>query len=113
MARTGRPKNKPGKVDDVFQKYRTKVVGVDPASQAILENMLLDYAWLEVTVEELKAKLDEEGLILDTEKGSKENPAFALLIKATGRKQEFFAKIFTETRKTQGEQEDSLMDFIS
>lgn len=104
-----RPKPKDARVQIRFEEMAGRLAGIDEGSRVLIEDMVSTYAWYAVTVDDLIAQIDKEGVLVD----GKENPACAVLHKMSGRKHEYFAKIQTATRKAQGEQEDALMDFIA
>lgn len=80
--------------------------------QMLFRDMAMTYCWFAVTCDDLQKKIDREGVLIETEKGPKENPAVGVLHKMSARKHEYFSKIQTAQRRVTDDEVDDIQAFL-
>ena len=101
------------KVKQLTDKMAAGFDGIDEGTKMLLTDMAETYCWYAVTCDDLREKVDTEGVLIEGANGGvKENPAAAALHKMAGRKHEYFSKILTARRRAESDDSDAMADFI-
>lgn len=85
---------------------------LDGIEAIMTRDMLRTFCWYSIKVDELAECLESEGIMLDTPKGSKPNPANAVLHQYAQRKSDYYQKCLKSLSKAGAEAVDKLAEFM-
>lgn len=82
------------------------------AERDMTEDMLRTFCWYSVQIDDLVHELDVEGVIIDTPKGFRANPANAVLHQYTQRRGDIYAKVLKVISGSGSVAADRLAEFV-
>lgn len=96
------------------------LAGMDDSKRELTRPILTHYAWIVCQISKLQRRIDEEGILVEVEKGGKgnrytviaENPAVGTLHKLTSEEGNHYAKLMRFLSKAEAEQVDALQEFL-
>ena len=99
------------KEDEFLEAMQGMLHMLDPGQRKLAEDMLKSYTWFSHKIDALTVTVDEEGAIIDTEKGPKEHPAVQIIHKLSQRKADYFTKLM-RLMPEGPDADDELDDFL-
>lgn len=105
---------------DIKIKVEELLAGMDDSKRELTRPILMHYAWIVSQIGKLQRRIDEEGILIEIEKGGKgnryvvvaENPAVGTLHKLTSEEGNHYAKLMRFLTKAEAEQVDALQEFL-
>lgn len=96
------------------------IAGMDDSKRELTRPILTHYAWIVEQIGKLQRRIDEEGILIEIEKGGKgnrhtvieENPAVKTLHRLTSDAGNHYAKLMRFLSKAEAEQVDALQEFL-
>lgn len=101
------------KTKRLYSKLKPCLDGMDGTVRDMTDDMLRTYAWYCVKVKELTDLIDVEGSIVDTPRGTRQNPACDVLHKYSMRKGEYYARLVGVIGKDDKQAADRLAQFVT
>jgi hypothetical protein len=107
-------------VDKLMEIVAPALEGMSESDAALTRDMLREFCWLSARCRDLEDKIDEEGLLVETEKGGvnnrhivlAENPAVGTLHKMTARKSDYYKTLMRRLPDANADKLDDLGAFL-
>ena len=101
------------RVEEAFDGLSHVLEGLDAEIRGMTAEMLHQFCWCCVMIRDLEHAVQEEGLIVLTDKGKRENPAIGTMHKLTNQKAALYSKVVREVGSRQPEAVDELRAFAA
>lgn len=101
------------RVDEIMEEMEQYLDELDEPKRTLTEDMLQMYWWFAVQLDDLKTKVEEEGAVIETEKGPKENVAINVIHKMSTKKSEYYTKVMRVLGSGAKDKMDELEDFLT
>lgn len=85
---------------------------LDGVKAIMTRDMLRTFCWYSIMVDELTECIEQEGIMIDTPKGSRPNPANAVLHQYAQRKADYYQKCLKSLAEAGAEAVDKLAEFM-
>ncbi len=101
------------RVEEAFGGLSHVLDGLDDDMRDMTAEMLHQFCWCCVKIRDLEHAVEEEGLIVVTDRGARENPAVGTMHKLTNQKAALYSKVVREVGARQPEAVDELRAFAA
>lgn len=101
------------RVEEMFAGLEPALAELDPVKRAMIGDMMRQFCWYSVKIRDLEHAVEEEGMLLDTEKGVRSNPAIDMIHKLTTSKANLYAKVLKEVGSAPADTASKLSKFAS
>lgn len=100
------------RVEEMMHTVSSYLDGLGAAERVTAQSLLEDFCWLAVQIADVKAQIDEEGPLVATHVGLKENPLIGVLTKYMTRKESVCVKIIKVLKESGKEPSDAMSEFL-
>lgn len=108
------------RIDEMVETVSGCLGDMDDADRSLTLDMLRTYCWFAVQLADLTERVNDEGTIVEVEKGGAknrhkekvENPAIGTIHKLSARKSEYFTKLMRVLPRDARSKMDSMDEFL-
>ena len=100
------------RVDEMMAELSCCLDGLAGAERSMTEEMLRTFCWYSVKTDDLMAAIEHEGILIETARGPKPNPANQVLHQYTQRKGDCYQKVLKSVAKSGSAAVDKIAQFV-
>lgn len=96
----------------MYRQLKPCLDGLDGVERELTDDMLKTFCWYTVKVDELSKRVEAEGVVVETPRGPRPNPANNALHQYTQRKADYYSRILKAVSKAGVASTDRLAAFV-
>ncbi len=100
------------RVEEMMAELSPCLDALSGAERSMTEEMLRTFCWYTVKADDLMAEIEADGILIETPRGPKANPANAVLHQFTQRKGDCYQKVLKSVSKSGQAAVDKITQFV-